>query len=216
MLKPRQVGWGEAGPLLGVPALQSARDLPMQPASKRSDHESAWPFADFTGVRGAAPTGGDGGIERRSRLLAADHHNGRRAPSEAAAHERFMTGSERFALRRSSPRRPPERLRRLFDRRQLFLIPLSEARSECKRAHEQQDANQNYAKDAVIHRHHTDCFEGLGSWPRGRKRIICRLHGALTDHRRCRALRARGSPVRAGGRARCAMVATPVTMSVRS
>jgi hypothetical protein len=42
-----------------------------------------------SGRVGTAPAWGDGGIERRSRL---------RTPSEAAAHEIFMTGSERFAL----------------------------------------------------------------------------------------------------------------------
>ena len=41
----------------------------------------------------------------------------------------------------------------------LFLIPLSEARSECERGHEQQDTPKNDAKDAVIHRHQTDRIE---------------------------------------------------------
>ena len=44
-------------------------------------------------------------------------------------------------------------------RLQLFLIPLSETCSECECGHEQQDATDNDAKDAVIHRHQTDCFE---------------------------------------------------------
>jgi hypothetical protein len=46
-------------------------------------------------------------------------------------------------------------------RLRLFLIPLSEARSECERGHEQQDTPENDAKDAIIHRDQTDRF---GAW----------------------------------------------------
>jgi hypothetical protein len=88
---PAKLVEGRRGAAPDVPVLQSARALPMQPASKRSEQiESAWPFANFAGgMGGRLRQGGDGGIERRSRL---------RTPSEAAAHEILMTGSERFAL----------------------------------------------------------------------------------------------------------------------
>ena len=50
---PARLVEGRRGAAPDVPVLQSARALPMQPASKRSEQiESAWPFANFTGGMG--------------------------------------------------------------------------------------------------------------------------------------------------------------------
>ena len=67
---PARLVEGRRGAAPDVPVLQSARALPMQPASKRSEQiESAWPFANFTGGMGDGSDKGRWGHRTRSRLL---------------------------------------------------------------------------------------------------------------------------------------------------
>ena len=107
----------------------------------------------------------------KSEVLAGSRHpcrssRGRRPwPAPAPPH---WWGSRAAGV---GPERRPasaSRLPRLFDRRlrrQRFLIPLSEARPECERGHEQQDAPENDAKETIIHRHQTDCFQFVRGGP---------------------------------------------------